>query len=95
MQRYQHLHMSNITGKLGVFDDLNSHDTTSSIYEQTIPSNQWTIEHSMGSNAFFINIFKNNNGVREKIELIQKVELTAPDILTLYFSEELVGYVEL
>lgn len=96
MQRYQQIHISNLTGKWAVFDDQNNLGIITAIFEQDIPSNQWTLQHNMNTTNVFINIFKKNQfGKKEKINSIEKIELTNQNIITLFFSDMIVGFVEI
>lgn len=95
MQRYQQIYVSDITGKYSIFDNNSNFNIISSIYEQHTPSKQWTILHGMNSNCLLIQIYKIENGEKQKIESVGRISLDTLDTITIIFSEEVSGYAEI
>lgn len=96
MQRFQQIQVSDITGKWAVFDNEEKLGFIGAVFTQTIPATTWTLQHNMETNCFIINLFTiNEDGFKEKIADVQKIEVTSLNVITITLSVPMTGIVEI
>lgn len=95
MQRYQQIYISDLTGKIGIFNNPTNSSLITAIYEKTIADPVWTIKHNMNSDCFIVQIYTLNNELLELAEFVDLIKINDSNTISVYFNQPITGKLQI